>query len=274
MQVKPGKPHAVKALGRNLVLWRDGAGKRALPGRLLSASRRAAVARRDRREQHLLPLSRRDARWFGHHRARAGHAGLRARGPQGGRQLRGASKPTTASSSTSRARSGRSPANCSCRTEFSDPEWSSILCMGRWACSYRFVYDNFADPMHACYLHADSLHARVRRQAGRDADRKARRWLLHRARRTEGREPGLDPRRRRRHAGLLPARHSLSRRRRARRAVPHHRLHHAGRRGVLPGVLLALPAGDRHRARSPGAFSIAPPWRRGIGTCWSRTARC
>ena len=29
--------------------------------------------------------------------------------------------------------------------------------MGRWQCSYRYVYDNFADPMHACYLHADSF---------------------------------------------------------------------------------------------------------------------
>ena len=29
--------------------------------------------------------------------------------------------------------------------------------MGRWDCSYRYVYDNFADPMHACYLHADSF---------------------------------------------------------------------------------------------------------------------
>ena len=26
VQVKPGKPHAVKALGRNLVLWRDAGG--------------------------------------------------------------------------------------------------------------------------------------------------------------------------------------------------------------------------------------------------------
>src|SRR5260370_34771394 len=26
VQVKPGKPHAVKALGRNLVLWRDASG--------------------------------------------------------------------------------------------------------------------------------------------------------------------------------------------------------------------------------------------------------
>ncbi len=27
VQVKPGKPHGVRALGRHLVLWRDAAGK-------------------------------------------------------------------------------------------------------------------------------------------------------------------------------------------------------------------------------------------------------
>ena len=55
--------------------------------------------------------------------------------------------------------SGERPNPCalSLPAEFSDPAWSSILCMGRWECSYRFVYDNFADPMHACYLHADSF---------------------------------------------------------------------------------------------------------------------
>ena len=62
VQVKPGKPHAVKALGRNLVLWRDAARRAQVPGRLLPASRRAALARRGHRRQHRLPLSRRDAR--------------------------------------------------------------------------------------------------------------------------------------------------------------------------------------------------------------------
>jgi hypothetical protein len=49
------------------------------------------------------------------------------------------------------------PSELKLPAEFSDPAWSSILCMSRWACNHRFVYDNFADPMHACYLHADSF---------------------------------------------------------------------------------------------------------------------
>ena len=46
VQVKPGRPHAVKALGRHLVLWRDRGGRASLPRRLLPAPRRAIVARR------------------------------------------------------------------------------------------------------------------------------------------------------------------------------------------------------------------------------------
>ena len=41
VQVKPGRPHAVKVLGRNLVLWRDGGGRAPLSRRLLPAPRRA-----------------------------------------------------------------------------------------------------------------------------------------------------------------------------------------------------------------------------------------
>ena len=83
--------------------------------------------------------------------------------------------------------------------EFSDPAWSSFLCMGRWELQLSLRLDNFADPMHACYLHAELVHARVRRQAGRDADREARRRLLYRPGRAEGRQLRLDRRRGRRH---------------------------------------------------------------------------
>ena len=157
--------------------------------------------------------------------------------------------------------------------EFSDPAWSSILCMGHWLqLPLRLRQFRRSD---ACLLPARRfLHARVRRQAGRDAGREARRRLLCRPGRAEGRQSRLDPRGGRRHPGLLPARHSLSERRRARRTVPHHRLRHAGRRGLLHDVLLALPPGRRPRQGSPGASSIAPPWRRGIGTCSSRTGKC
>ncbi len=50
--------------------------------------------------------------------------------------------------------------------EFTSPEWTAILCVSPWSCNYRYALDNLADPMHGCYLHADSLHAGVRRQAG------------------------------------------------------------------------------------------------------------
>jgi hypothetical protein len=41
--------------------------------------------------------------------------------------------------------------------EFTSPDWASFLCMARWDCSYRYALDNLADPMHGCYLHAESF---------------------------------------------------------------------------------------------------------------------
>jgi phenylpropionate dioxygenase-like ring-hydroxylating dioxygenase large terminal subunit len=41
--------------------------------------------------------------------------------------------------------------------EFSDPEWKSFLCSSSYRCNYQYIADNIADPMHGCYLHADSF---------------------------------------------------------------------------------------------------------------------
>ena len=41
--------------------------------------------------------------------------------------------------------------------EFSDPEWAGFLCASPWAANYRYAVDNLADPMHGCFLHADSF---------------------------------------------------------------------------------------------------------------------
>lgn len=41
--------------------------------------------------------------------------------------------------------------------EFSDPAWTGFLCTSDWACNYRYAIDNLADPMHGCFLHADSF---------------------------------------------------------------------------------------------------------------------
>jgi phenylpropionate dioxygenase-like ring-hydroxylating dioxygenase large terminal subunit len=41
--------------------------------------------------------------------------------------------------------------------EFSDPTWTGFLCASAWNCNYRYALDNLADPMHGCYLHANSF---------------------------------------------------------------------------------------------------------------------
>lgn len=37
------------------------------------------------------------------------------------------------------------------------PEWSGFLCTSVWETNYRYALDNLADPMHGCYLHAESF---------------------------------------------------------------------------------------------------------------------
>jgi phenylpropionate dioxygenase-like ring-hydroxylating dioxygenase large terminal subunit len=41
--------------------------------------------------------------------------------------------------------------------EFSSDEWAGFLCTSIWECNYRYALDNLADPMHGCYLHAESF---------------------------------------------------------------------------------------------------------------------
>jgi phenylpropionate dioxygenase-like ring-hydroxylating dioxygenase large terminal subunit len=38
-----------------------------------------------------------------------------------------------------------------------DTRYSHFLATGVWDCNYRYALDNLADPMHGCYLHADSF---------------------------------------------------------------------------------------------------------------------
>ncbi len=36
-------------------------------------------------------------------------------------------------------------------------EWTGFLCTSVWESNYRYALDNLADPMHGCYLHAESF---------------------------------------------------------------------------------------------------------------------
>jgi phenylpropionate dioxygenase-like ring-hydroxylating dioxygenase large terminal subunit len=38
-----------------------------------------------------------------------------------------------------------------------DDRYAHFLVTGIWECNYRYAVDNLADPMHGCYLHADSF---------------------------------------------------------------------------------------------------------------------
>lgn len=41
--------------------------------------------------------------------------------------------------------------------EFVSDEWTGFCCASSWDCNYRYALDNLADPMHGCYLHANSF---------------------------------------------------------------------------------------------------------------------
>jgi phenylpropionate dioxygenase-like ring-hydroxylating dioxygenase large terminal subunit len=156
VQVKRDKPHAVAALGRNLVLWRDVSGRM----HCLEDYCPHRGARLSRGEVNGDNISCR------YHGVTLDGSGTIVRVPaMPGCALEG--RKAVQSYAVIEANDGifayfpsseqPNPSALNLPEEFSDPAWSSILCMGRWECSYRFVYDNFADPMHACYLHADSF---------------------------------------------------------------------------------------------------------------------
>jgi len=41
--------------------------------------------------------------------------------------------------------------------ELTSEDWAGFLCTAVWETNYRYALDNLADPMHGCYLHADSF---------------------------------------------------------------------------------------------------------------------
>lgn len=42
-------------------------------------------------------------------------------------------------------------------SELTDDAWAGFLCTSVWETNYRYALDNLADPMHGCYLHAESF---------------------------------------------------------------------------------------------------------------------
>lgn len=155
VQVKAGRPHGVRALGRRLVLWRGADGR--------------VNCLEDFCPHRGAPLSRGEVN--------DGNLSCRYHGVTldgTGRILRVPAMPEC-------ALEGRHAATAFVTAEGSDAifvyfpkadetakplelpeeltsaEWANFLCTARWDCNYRYALDNLADPMHGCYLHADSF---------------------------------------------------------------------------------------------------------------------
>jgi phenylpropionate dioxygenase-like ring-hydroxylating dioxygenase large terminal subunit len=155
VQVKVGRPYGVTALGRRLVLWRGADGR--------------VNCLEDFCPHRGAPLSRGEVH-DGNLSCR--YHGLTLDGT--GRILRVPAMPDCAlegrkaatAFTTAEARdaifayfpSGNEVAKpLHLPEELTSGEWAVFLCTSRWDCNYRYALDNLADPMHGCYLHADSF---------------------------------------------------------------------------------------------------------------------
>ena len=160
VQVQPGRPHPVKALGTQLVLWRDAAGKLACNEDF--CPHRGAPLSRGEVKDGLLACR--------YHGIAIDGAGTIVRVPampdcalEGRKAVR--AYPVTeagdavfvyfASASTSPGQPEPPPLNLP--PELTDPAWTGFLCVSPWEANYRYALDNLADPMHGCYLHAESF---------------------------------------------------------------------------------------------------------------------
>ena len=248
----------VKALGQKLVLWRDAGRQARLPGGLLPASRRAAVARRgprgptspaaitassiDRGGTIVRVPAMPDCPLEGR-KAVASYRGDRGRR----RDLRLLPE---------RRDAGRRRRSI-CRPSCTDPAWTGFLCASPWECNYRYALDNLADPMHGCYLHAQSFTlAYGSKQDIMKLDKTEHGFIVRRVQQAgenfDWTEMVFGA------STLLPARPALSEGRRARRHLPHHRLLHAGRRARTARSSSGACARSPGSSASPGASCTAP----------------
>jgi phenylpropionate dioxygenase-like ring-hydroxylating dioxygenase large terminal subunit len=156
VQVKPGQPHAVKALGRNLVLWRDAAGTlKCLED--YCPHRGARLSRGEVLGDHIACR---------YHGVTLDGAGTIVRVPampdcalEGRRPVESFAVAEAADAIFVYFASAEhpEPQPLALPEEFTSPEWTAILCVSPWNCNYRYALDNLADPMHGSYLHANSF---------------------------------------------------------------------------------------------------------------------
>jgi phenylpropionate dioxygenase-like ring-hydroxylating dioxygenase large terminal subunit len=157
VEVRPGTPHAVKALGRDLVLWRNADGR-------LSCLE-------DYCPHRGAPLSRGEVLADGHlacryHGVTVDGTGTIVRVPamvdcplEGRRAVESFAAQEAADGIFVYFPSAErpEPPPRDLPYELTGSDYTSFLCTSPWGCNYRYALDNLADPMHGCYLHADTF---------------------------------------------------------------------------------------------------------------------
>ena len=156
VQVQPGKPHAVKALGQGLVLWRDDTGKLACLEDF--CPHRGAPLSRGEVKEGLIACR--------YHGVAVNSSGVIARVPampdcslEGRSAVKSYHVKEAADAVFVYIPSAAQPEPPALNlpSELIDPEWTGFLCVSPWTCNYRYALDNLADPMHGSYLHAQSF---------------------------------------------------------------------------------------------------------------------
>jgi phenylpropionate dioxygenase-like ring-hydroxylating dioxygenase large terminal subunit len=156
VQVQPDRPHAVKALGRNLVLWRNDDGKLSCVEDY--CPHRGAPLSRGEVKEGLIACR--------YHGVAVDGTGRIARVPampdcplEGRTAVRSYAVTEAADAVFVYVPSAQAPnpPPLNLPEELTDPGWTGFLCVSPWASNYRYALDNLADPMHGCYLHAQSF---------------------------------------------------------------------------------------------------------------------
>ncbi|MBV1706924.1 MAG: aromatic ring-hydroxylating dioxygenase subunit alpha [Hyphomicrobiales bacterium] len=154
--LKPGKPLGLMLLGQKLVFWRNDAGT-AMAVEDFCPHRGAPLSRGQVHEGHIACR---------YHGVMVDGTGTIQRVPampecalEGRKALKAFETHEVCGAIFVYMPSPASPAAppFAAPAEFLDPAWASFLCTSPWHVNYRYALDNLADPMHGCYLHADSF---------------------------------------------------------------------------------------------------------------------
>lgn len=156
VEVKSAIPHGVQALGRKLVLWRDGAGKlRCLED--FCPHRGAPLSYGEIHEGDI------GCRYHGVIVDGEGVVKRVPAMPECALEGRKAVESFHVTESNDAvfvyfpSVERPEPTELVMPKELTDPNWAGFLCTSVWNANYRYALDNLADPMHGCYLHSESF---------------------------------------------------------------------------------------------------------------------